>query len=159
MTDRSPPQSPFWMRALLVVSLGLNLLVIGALAGFAVTHGPERWAGRPHAASGSIFTRTLPAEERRALRHAFMSSASRPGGSQPIAADLQRAIDLLRETPFDADRFAAAMAEHSRHRAERDEIGRRLIADRIAGMSDAERDAYADRVQEALDRLIRRRDR
>ena len=52
--------------------------------------------------------------------------------------------------------FAALLADQSARRAQRDAIGRAALAERIAAMSDAERAAYAARIEDNLDTLADR---
>lgn len=153
----SPWKTPLWLRIVLFTSLALNLLVAGVVAGVLLTGGPERRADHDRRDFGSIYTRALDPEDRRSLRREFLSALPERGrDGAGIVAGLQPALSALRATPFDPDAFARAMANQSDRRAERDRLGREILAARIAAMSETERAAYADRVAQGLADLDRR---
>lgn len=160
MTETPKQKTPFWMRLTLFLSLAANLLIAGAVVGFLITGGPDKRADRDRTDVGSIFTRELSEEDRRTLRREFMSGLERQGRDRgAVLVDLRATLDTLRATPFDPDAFVQAMAEQSDRRARREDMGRQMLAQRIASMSDRAREAYADRIEERLDRLERRIER
>jgi hypothetical protein len=69
-----------------------------------------------------------------------------------MRADLAALLATLRAVPFDPVAAEAAMSTISRRATERLDLGRDLIADRILAMSDAERLAFADRLERGLKR-------
>ena len=145
------------MRITLYVSLALNLLVVGVVTGFFVTGGPDGRADRDRRDFGSLYMRALGPEDRRDLRRAFLSGLSERGrDGNGFLADMRSALATLRATPFDPEAFARSMAEQSDRRAMRDQVGRDALTARIAAMTDAERAAYADRVEQGLADLERR---
>ena len=151
MADTSKSKSPLWMRLTLLVSIALNVLIIGAAVGFVLTGGPDRKPDRDRTDFGSFYMRALTDDDRRALRREFVSDLQKQGRDRgAVLVDLRTTLDTLRASPFDPDAFASAMAEQSRARAQRDEMGRQILANRIARMSDAERGAYADRIEDRL---------
>ena len=157
MAELSKPKTPLWMRLTLFASLAINLLILGAVAGFFVFGGPERRADRDRSDFGSFYTRALSEEDRRALRRDFVAGLERDGRDRgAFLADMRATLDTLRATPFDAEAFVSAMAEQSDRRARREEMGRQVLANRIAAMSDAERMAYADRIEDRLSKLEQR---
>lgn len=157
MADNPAAKTALWVRVTLFLSLAINLLILGIVAGFLVLGGPDRRADRDGRDLGSFYTRALTDADRRALRREFMAGlADGRRDRDTLMADLHAPLETLRTTPFDADAFASAMADQSTRRAQREELGRRLLAARIAAMSDAERAAYADRIEERLSGLARR---
>lgn len=158
MNDTSTSaKSPLWMRITLFVSLALNLLVVGLVAGFFISGGPDKRADRAPRDIGSVFMRALDPEDRRALRRDFVSDlASQGRDREAVFTDLRTSLDVLRASPFDAIAFRQAIADHSTRRSQREEIGRRALAARIADMTDAERSAYADRIEDGLAELAQR---
>jgi uncharacterized membrane protein len=153
----SSTKTPLWVRITLFVSIALNLLVAGAVAGFVFFGGPDGRADRERRDVGSLYTRALDPEDRRALRRDFVTGLSAQGREKDtIVSDMQSALDILRATPFDPDAFASALADQSNRRAGREELGRTALAARIASMSAADRAAYADRVESGLADLARR---
>lgn len=158
MTEtRTSNKSPLWMRITLLGSLAANLLVAGLIVGVFAFGGSQKHNDRGSRETGSVFTRALEPEDRRALRRDFISGlkGQRDHRQRPEAG-LQNVVDVLRSTPFDAEAFTNAMSEQSDRRKKRDEIGRTALAARIAAMSDAERAAYADRVEQGIQDLTKR---
>lgn len=157
MTETSTPKTPRWMRVTLFVSVAMNLLVVGAVAGFLVTGGPDKRSDRSRADFGTVFMRALGDEDRRALRRDFEAGLQRQGRERgAFLAELQATLDILRATPFDRDAFLTSVAEQSRARAAREDLGRDVLVNRIAAMTDAERAAYADRIEERVSELAKR---
>lgn len=116
MTDTGPSAAaprrwPRWKGILLVVSLALNLLVLGIVATAAVRH---RLAPPPGASQATVlnFARTLPDPRRRDLWEATRAERT---ALRPYRGELRRAREDVRKTltaePFDADRFKAAHAQ------------------------------------------------
>ncbi|MGJ8604542.1 MAG: periplasmic heavy metal sensor [Marivita sp.] len=151
MAEVTSSKTPLWLRLTVLASFAVNLLVLGGVVGFLTLGGPDRQADRNRADVGSFYTRALTEEDRRALRRDFMASLADSGRDRgAVIADVQASLDALRATPFDPAAFANAMADQSARRLQREEVGRRLLADRIAAMSDADRAAYADRIEKRL---------
>lgn len=145
------------MRITLLVSLALNLLVVGLVTGFFVSGGPEKRSDRNPRDIGSLYMRALDPEDRRALRRDFTAGlASQGRDREAVVTDLQAGLDALRASPFDADAFRQAMADQSTRRTQREEIGRQALAAQIDEMTQAERSAYADRVEQGLEKLAQR---
>lgn len=157
MDDTSKLKTPLWMRLTLLISLALNVLVIGAVIGFVLTGGPEKRAERDRSDFGSFYTRALSDEDRRALRRDFMNGLERQGRDRTaFIADMRATVDTLRAQPFNPEAFVSALSEQSTQRARREEMGQRVLANRVAAMSDAERAAYADRIEDRLTSLSER---
>ncbi|WP_439121605.1 periplasmic heavy metal sensor [Marivita sp.] len=157
MTETSKLKTPLWIRLTLFTSVALNVLVIGAAIGFLIVGGPDRPGGRDRSDFGSFYTRALDDEDRRALRRDFMAGLEKQGRDRDaFIADMRATLDTVRATPFNPDAFVTAMAEQSTQRARREEMGRQVLANRIANMTDAEREAYADRIEDRLMELAER---
>lgn len=151
------PKSPLWMRITLFLSLALNLLVAGLVGGFFLFGGPNDRNDRSPRDVASLYMRALEPADRKALRRDFVSGLASQGRDRgAIVADLQVALDVLRTTPFDIEAFQQAMADQTSRRSKREEIGRQVLSNRIADMTDAERAAYADRVEDGLAELAKR---
>ncbi len=64
----APTRLPRWAVVLLVASLALNLLVVGAVGGAMFRYGPQGgWGGRHPGGNALGFVATLPAERRQQL--------------------------------------------------------------------------------------------
>ncbi|QIE45277.1 periplasmic heavy metal sensor [Pseudohalocynthiibacter aestuariivivens] len=136
------------LRLLLTLSLGLNLLVVGVVAGAAINTHKWRDHGGRHEMMGGPLTRALSDEDRRAIGRAMR--AARPDKSETRAergAAMTALLSELRRVPFDPVALAAKMeASHAKMR-DRVAQGQALLLDRLTAMTDEERAAYADRVE------------
>lgn len=152
MTAPSPstPASPRrWLRPLLIVSLGFNLVILGLAGG----HELSRAIYGPRVPVRDLgfgpFTQALSPNDRRAMLREFMSQAKDFGAQkEAMRADFDSLLADLRGPSYDPSVFAAVMA---RQKARTDEwlaLGQKLLMDRIAQMSPADRAAFADRLQQ-----------
>ena len=143
------------LRLLLFGSLALNILVIGIVAG-AVIFGPyrdgPRGAHRFDPAIGAL-SRALNEDDRQEIRKRVRVArdALRPAHSRHQKV-MQALITDLRATPFDPDAVAQHMRDLRGHLNGRVEIGQKILLDYLQGLDAAERQAYADRLQEVLNR-------
>lgn len=128
----------------LSASLALNVFLIGAGAGFVLSHhGPPPFGAGPHglrAAAGR-----LSAQDREGLRRVLRAQAAQNAPAIAAArADAHAVADLLRRTPFDEAaaraRLAAARAEEAGAR-ERVETA---LLDYAASLAPEERAQLAD---------------
>ena len=158
MTDTiQSPKSPLWMRVALFGSLAVNLLIVGVVVGVVAFGGPHKRASGPRPDVGSLYTRALDQKDRRAIRTALSAELAgqiRDRGS--VLAEFEATVETLRAVPFDQDALLAALAEQSTRRARRETVGRELLVAQIAAMTDADRAAYADRVEQGLADLAKR---
>jgi len=146
--NTQPTGRRFWFRLVLGISLALNLLIIGLAAGAAYRFSGPDGTRRPPPSLGAMLYRELPRADRRAFRKAMQAA---PTGHTPDwGAEAQELGAALRASPFDAGAVAAIVARHAHHRSSWQDTATRLWMDRIATMTDAERDAYSQRVQDAL---------
>ena len=138
-----------WPRVVLVVSLGLNLLFVGLRRGaVARPGGPE--GRRPPPSVGAALYRALPHEDRQELREATRPIRDREQMRSRDEKDLERIVEALRASPFDA----AALSELVNRDFERRRDGLASMQaawlQRIERMSDEERDDYAGRLTEVF---------
>ncbi len=162
-TPQTPPQAPpppartrGWVRVLLVVSLGLNLLIIGAVAGLAIKGGPMRHAagkGHPVADSVGPLTKALSKEDRWAIGRQIRQATREAGWDRRKHREtLREMTTLLEATPFDEAAFAAQLAEITGWAQTRIETAQVVLVEHLASMTDEERAAYAQRVREVMAR-------
>ncbi|WP_050931424.1 periplasmic heavy metal sensor [Aestuariivita boseongensis] len=155
MTDNTQPAHSQWSRGLRVLfglSLALNLLVVGALAGAWLRHG---WSGhdmhRGGGGMGRILYQELPQDARRALRQDLRGSLDR---DMMRATRIGPALDkVLRAETLDLDALRDLMARHAAALQTGQNAMREGWLKTLAGMSREERMAYADRLR---DRAMRR---
>jgi len=142
--------SPRILRLLLVLSVTLNLVVIGIVAGAALRDPP-----RPHPDRGpafGMFDRALTEDDRKALRQAFRREAPDFGGEwQKMQADLGDLLTVLRTDPYDSSRVEGIFVRQLERGQQMAGLGQRLMLERLSGMTGAERSAFADRLARRID--------
>lgn len=141
-----------WQRILLVLSLGVNLAVVGLVVGLAVGDGPRDRIQRFDLTVGPL-TRAMEPDRRDAVRDALRESgAFRPSDRDGMRADVNALLGNLRADTFDEDEFRDVLL---RQRV-RLESGQAAVLDAVAGqisdMDANERAAFADRLEEQLRR-------
>jgi uncharacterized membrane protein len=137
-----------WVKVVLALSLALNLAIIGLAAGAWMKEGSK---GPPRDLSFGPFSEALSRADRRALRSALLERApdfraSREAAAQEFAA----LLTALRAQPLDPAALRTAFAAIEQRNAGRLELGRSLIENRLIEMSDADRLAFADRLEAGL---------
>lgn len=146
------------LRVVLVVSLALNLLVLGVVAG-GVMKGVQMHRAGPASGMRAPDLRDLwlamPEEVRRDMRqadgprNAEGHAARREERRAQAAARQEALVALLRAPEFDAQAFSdILMAEHN-ERAERIAGAHQAFVARVSALNAPERAAVADRLQDA----------
>ncbi|WP_299873866.1 periplasmic heavy metal sensor [uncultured Sulfitobacter sp.] len=156
-TVGAKPPSRRW-RWLLGVSLALNLMFIGLVAG-AVLRGGGPHGGGKHAAElrgfGAPYLRELPRAERRALFRAL-----RTGGHLPDRAARRAAYDTmvtaLRTQPFEPTQAETILRQYAGALGRAQEAAQAEWLRQVSQMSEADRAAYADRLEERMQRRPRK---
>lgn len=144
-----PPSGPTWIKIALAVSVALNLAVAGLAVGAFVKDGPGR--GMPHDLSFGPFSEALSGADRRALRMELKDRMPSFRETRAQArAEFTTLLDTLRASPFDATALQSALAAIETRTAGRLELGRSLIETRLLQMSEAERLAFAERLENGL---------
>lgn len=147
-TAVSGPRAGRKTRIALILSLTLNLLILGVIAGAAIGHHRRAAHGGARDVGFSPFTGALEREDRAALRGAFL--AAMPDARerrQAARQDFDRLAEALRADPWDRALVTEVLARHGARTAERLELGHRLLIERIAAMTPAARAAFADRIE------------
>lgn len=158
-TPEAKPAKPRRLfRVLFGLSLALNLLVIGAIAGV-VSKGAGGRSGPPSLREISApYVRAFEHSDKREMRRAMR--AQLPDRSKAIEAnqaDYAAFLAVVRAEPFDSARAAQIMQGQLARVARFQELGRALSIERLGAMSTEERAAYADRLQKAIDHTAKRR--
>ncbi|WP_415184026.1 periplasmic heavy metal sensor [Phaeovulum sp.] len=136
-----------WVRAVFIVSLALNLVVLGVVAGGVIGHAKHPPRHRVSSISMGPFTASLSREDREALRRDAEAEGQDFRAMQRAArADYARLIAALRADPWNKAEVQAVLDGHRMRTLERIEIGGRLMFGRIAAMTPDERKAFADRL-------------
>lgn len=143
------PSGASWIKIALAVSVALNLAVAGLAAGAFLKDGPGR--GMPKDLSFGPFSDALNGEDRRALRTAVKDRMPSFRESRAEArAEFATLLGALRASPFDEAALQSALAAIKTRNANRLELGRSLIEARILQMSQVERLAFAERLENGL---------
>ena len=152
------PRMKPWLRGLLFVSLAGNLPVIGLVLGHLIGDGPKR--GHDRRDFVTPYTRAFTEEQRRDLWRAFRRERPQQGyGGPGPAFGYAQAIALLRADSFDVAAMEALLQAQAGRAEDRRKRGHVVLARYLAQMSDADRAAFADRLETQLDELKRRRDK
>ncbi|WP_300014568.1 periplasmic heavy metal sensor [uncultured Roseobacter sp.] len=155
----TPPKRPRISRRIKVIlglSLALNLAVVGLIAGTALRHGDEKRGGPRSAGFGAYglpYMIALPREERRSVIQAVR--AGKKGDLPDRAA--RRALYLetlavLRASPFDAQALSDVVTSQAQTAIRVQQVAQDAWLEVVANMSDAERAAYAEEIEEVLRR-------
>lgn len=146
-----------WGRIILILSLSLNLLVVGLVAGTLLGGGPERAPDRrPEVADLGFgpYVAALEGDDRKML----VQAARREGNGlrehrAQVRGQFEALLALLRAETLDVAALDRLLSEQQAALSDWQGIGQRLLIEHLSQMDEAERAAYADR----LDRLLRRR--
>ncbi len=153
-----------WPKLLLAASLTLNVLVLSVVAGAHVRDDRDRrmspMPDRTVLREGGFmpFFDAMPREARKRMSDAFRASEHGKAPDRAVlAADFRDFLSALRQEPFDAATVDGLLMAQQDRAAARVAAGRGVLVDQIAGMSPAERAAFADaledRFQDALNRV------
>jgi len=142
-THQTRDQKHRWTAVVLVISLGLNILIIGVIAGALLRDGKPTGvrSERDIAALGlRTYYRALDKKHRVGLRK---SARAQDGefrrGTRAIRAALFSLADRLEAEPFDLDAVKAELALQADVIAGNISFGHRLLLDQISRMTPEER--------------------
>ena len=153
------PRKRRGLRVAVVLSLMLNVLMIGVLAGGAWRVSRlETAMSQPDVRA---LWRAMPDHARSALRGAAHAAGEGDDRAERRARALEtgrQLIEALRTEPFDPAHFAALLGQDRESHVLRLDAAHRALAEQIAALSAAERDAMAARLSQSRP-LVRRNDR
>ena len=159
--EPTPARRRRWIVPLLVVSLALNLLVVGAIVGRALSpdgpHRKDRVSGPVRSVIGEPFVRALSREDRRALLEDLKAQGPRiRENRESLRARFEAFLAAVRSDPFQPEEVRRLMMEQRSVAQGRQELGEILLMNRLEAMSVEERAAYADRLEKGLKSFKRR---
>lgn len=160
MTDQSN-STRWWLYPLLFLSLAINLLIVGIVVGWmASPGGPGRADDRSaRGLLGEPFVKALPNDQKRALlRDMGREARSIRESRETLRARLEAFLQALRADPFDPLAVQALMREQRSAALRRQDIGEKLLLDRLSEMTPEQRDAYAAALEQSFRRLRRTAD-
>jgi len=159
MTDLPPPTSAppaaprpgKGLRIALALSVALNLAFLGMAAGAFIRGGPPDRMARD--LDFGPFAEAFSREDRAELRRGFFQRAGDMRDMrEAMRADMAGLVAVLRSEPLDRAELDRLLARQGARLAERLELGQALVVERIAAMSAADRAAFADRLERALEK-------
>lgn len=156
------PEKMNWTKIVLFVSLALNLLVAGFVVGGKFSDGKKEGRNAHHSERlfrGSPYGRALSQEDRREIareigqvrRQEFSDSR------REMVVLAQSVVAILREDPFDAEKLEGIIEQQIQKGVEIQFSAQKVLIERISQMSDADRQAYADRLEEVIAKGLRKK--
>lgn len=140
------------VRLTLVISLALNLLVIGVLVGGALTGRRPDFGGGPDFTLGP-FARALDSADRLAIRNDLRKSLDEHGfARRDRSAALNAFLAALRADPFDSAAVAAIFDGQRDQALAAMSAGQDVLLNRLEQMTPEARAAFADRLSQELTR-------
>lgn len=144
-----------WLRALLFVSLALNLAVIGIVGGTLLSRS-ER-GDRPESMSRELglgpFLSAMEPGDRQAMYQATRARAAElTAGRSEWRAAFDASLEILRSDPFDVEAMEQQIARQEEAAAGARRLGRDALLDRLSAMSLEARRDFADHLEESLRR-------
>ncbi|NDV00418.1 periplasmic heavy metal sensor [Pseudoroseicyclus tamaricis] len=139
-------------RAVLVVSLAFNLLIVGLAVGMMM--GGRVGPGRPPPVELSIgpVVRALSDEDRRALRSEIGEGLRRAGVLSRDADALDALVAAVGAEPFDPEAVRAVLLRQEELALRGGEVAREALVSRIAEATPADRAAFAERLAREVER-------
>jgi len=135
------------IKILLAVSLGLNMLVIGAVGGMMYRGGPL--AGPPGARDTAYgpYTRALSHEDRKAIGQSMRHELGDFRQNLPkVRASFAALRTALTAEVYDSDLVHRLVKEQQASGLHRQQAGQRLLLERLDAMSAKERRGFAERL-------------
>lgn len=148
-----PPRRRRWLGPALFMSLALNLLGLGIVAGAFLGQGGAPGGRLPEASGMPSWFAGLDARDRAALRVAWRREG--PGRAALRAQRREQSAALvaaIRAEPFDPAALEVALVRQAAGLAERQALAQRLLVERLTAMDAAGRAAFADRLEAGLQR-------
>ncbi len=157
MADLSPqtpkPSAPRWMKIALVVSLAMNLAVIGLVAGAAVNFRKEGGPQMSRIDGPNPFLRAMTPEDARTMRRLLRPDASQLGASRENGrAAMQAILAQLRAETFSEAALRVAFAQIAAANSARADLGQEAIVTYLLSLDAAERAKFADRLEQSVKR-------
>lgn len=162
MTETKEKKQRRPLRGLLVVSLALNLAVVGIVGGAFIAHKRFDDDDGPRVSDrfGTPYIKALTRDDRRAVGRAIRDGY-RKGGYSPVSSKqlYQQTLEVLRAENFDVEAFGAVLREIDRSSEGWRDLARDQLVTRVAAMSPEARARYADKLEHEMTRGPRKGDK
>lgn len=150
MTYSTNHRSKSVWKMLFVISLALNLLVIGAVIGIKIRMDKAPMIN--NIAPGTIYMRALDLRERRALRKKILQNNNGSKLDKSVStANLRTAVGILRHQPFDRGAFEDLLDKQKEDANSTQNSARTVLITHIENMTVADRLIYAQRLEDLFD--------
>jgi hypothetical protein len=168
MSDTSIKPSRNWMKIILVLSLGLNLAVAGAVGGALLSgkgaKGDKFGSGKGRnvrmAPGFTPYIRALDPAVRREMGQILRQTSKAREGRNLMRAELSATLPLIEAEVFDRAQMEQVLEQQTqafqRHGIERALQGRTVLLDVLEQMSLAERRAYSEKLRQAISQTSKR---
>ena len=138
-------------KILFGISLGLNLLIVGAIGGAMIrmSKGPAA----NHRGSGLLYMRALNFEDKKLLRQEIFKN--KDNHKREMANEhtvYTSAITILKRHPFDQNAFETLLDEQKKYANSRQRLARIALVKHIGNMTKQERMIYAKRLENLINR-------
>ncbi len=138
-------------KILFGISLGLNLLIVGAIGGAMIrmSKGPAA----NHRGSGLLYMRALNFEDKKLLRKEIFKN--KDNHKREVAKEHRfytSAITILKRHPFDQNAFETLLDEQKKYANSRQRLARIALVKHIGNMTKQERIIYAKRLENLINR-------
>ena len=141
---------PLWIKIVLALSLAVNLCIAGLVAGVILRGGPL--AGRAPAMGYAMpYVLALPRDLRREVFGAVRNDDSLPD-RRARREEYRDMINAMRATPFDVAAVEAVLLRQAEGVSRVQAAGQAAWLEAVTSLSDDERAAYSQRMEEALKR-------
>ncbi|MFN3868509.1 MAG: periplasmic heavy metal sensor [Hyphomicrobiaceae bacterium] len=143
--DTQPRKHRNWLLVGFLVSLMLNMLLIGVMVGGKMRHWPGGWGG--HRDGGpAAFMRGIPDERRKVLRESFEAGRKELREHRQIIQRLrQDARETMSKEPFDRAAARAALAQVGAARSDFHARASERFVEFLSGLSPEERRIFLSR--------------
>lgn len=163
-TDASPPppRRRRWLVPLLVASVAVNLVIVGAAVSdqFRQDHGGRKSSNRSADLMPRSFFRALEDERRDELVEVFRARKTEWREERQALREAATALaDALEREPYDADQAQRAIADHAASSHRLVDLGAAVAADLIKTLTLEERRELAQAIRDRLEHERQRRAR
>lgn len=148
-SEKNGTRKQRYRKYLLVGSLALNFLVIGAVIGTLLSDGPRKLRAPQGEFEVGPFTRALGEEDKQTVQKNLRDKISERGHDDRRKARelLLELIEAIRADPFDPERVLAQFKSMNQLGESRRVQGESALVEAISKMSAEDRIAYADRLE------------
>ncbi|MBE1293704.1 MAG: periplasmic heavy metal sensor [Rhodobacteraceae bacterium] len=152
-SDQLSPKPRRLTRVLLIGSLALNLLIVGVVGGAAISLRGGSEKGPVSDRFGSPHIKALTFDDKREVGRAIRSAYRKSNvDHRADHSQYKEALAVLRASPLDESALRDLVMTLDQAGERRRAMARDVFLAKIISMSDADRAAYADRLEEVLQR-------